>query len=81
MKIIKLEIEGFRSLKSQTWCPGDLNVLIGPERQRQVQPAARPGDVEHSRIREDLGVTCSKKAGWNPSSGTARLTGFACGPR
>jgi predicted ATPase len=30
MKIIKLEIEGFRSLKSQTWCPGDLNVLIGP---------------------------------------------------
>lgn len=30
MKIIKLEIEGFRSLKSQTWSPGDLNVLIGP---------------------------------------------------
>src|ERR1035438_3453735 len=30
MKIIKLEVEGFRSLKSQTWCPGDLNVLIGP---------------------------------------------------
>jgi predicted ATPase len=30
MKIIKLDIEGFRSLKSQTWCPGDLNVLIGP---------------------------------------------------
>ena len=30
MKIIKLEVEGFRSLKSQTWCPGDLNILIGP---------------------------------------------------
>lgn len=30
MKIIKLEIEGFRSLRSQTWCPGDLNVVIGP---------------------------------------------------
>lgn len=30
MKIIKLEVEGFRSLKAQTWCPGDLNVLIGP---------------------------------------------------
>ena len=30
MKIIKLEVEGYRSLKSQTWCPGDLNVLIGP---------------------------------------------------
>jgi predicted ATPase len=30
MKILKLEIEGFRSFKSQTWCPGDLNILIGP---------------------------------------------------
>ena len=30
MKILKLEFEGFRSLKSQTWCPGDLNVLVGP---------------------------------------------------
>ena len=30
MKIIKLEVEGYRSLKSQTWIPGDLNVLIGP---------------------------------------------------
>jgi predicted ATPase len=30
MKIIKLEVEGFRSLRLQTWCPGDLNVLIGP---------------------------------------------------
>ena len=30
MKIVKLEVEGFRSLKSQSWCPGDLNVLIGP---------------------------------------------------
>lgn len=30
MKIHKLEIEGYRSLKSQSWSPGDLNVLIGP---------------------------------------------------
>ena len=30
MKIIALEVEGYRSLKSQTWFPGDLNVLIGP---------------------------------------------------
>lgn len=30
MKIIKISIDGFRSVKSQTWCPGDLNVLIGP---------------------------------------------------
>ena len=30
MKIVRLEIENFRSLKSQTWSPGDLNVVIGP---------------------------------------------------
>ena len=30
MRILKLEVEGFRSLKSQTWCPGNVNVLIGP---------------------------------------------------
>jgi predicted ATPase len=30
MKLIKLEIEGYGSFKSQSWCPGDLNVLIGP---------------------------------------------------
>jgi predicted ATPase len=30
MKIIKLEIDGFRSIRSQTWSPDDLNVLIGP---------------------------------------------------
>ncbi|MDA1050571.1 MAG: AAA family ATPase [Planctomycetota bacterium] len=29
MKILKVEVEGYRSFKSQTWCPGDLNVLIG----------------------------------------------------
>lgn len=30
MKITQLDVEGFRSFKSQTWRPGDLNVLIGP---------------------------------------------------
>jgi predicted ATPase len=30
MKIIKLEVDGFRSLKSLSWLPGDLNVVIGP---------------------------------------------------
>lgn len=30
MEIIKLEVEGFRSLRSESWHPGDLNVLIGP---------------------------------------------------
>lgn len=30
MKILQLEIEGFRSLRNVCWEPGDLNVLIGP---------------------------------------------------
>jgi predicted ATPase len=30
MKIIELEIEGFRSFKHVVWRPGDLNIVIGP---------------------------------------------------
>jgi predicted ATPase len=30
MKITKLHIEGFRSLRNVSWLPGDLNVIIGP---------------------------------------------------
>lgn len=30
MKVLKLVIEGYRSLKKITWEPGDLNILIGP---------------------------------------------------
>ena len=30
MKILRLQIEGFRSLREVCWEPGDLNVLIGP---------------------------------------------------
>ncbi|HQU42418.1 MAG TPA: AAA family ATPase [Pirellulales bacterium] len=30
MKLLKLEVEGYRSLKNVSWEPGDLNVLIGP---------------------------------------------------
>lgn len=30
MKILNLEIEGYRSLKDVSWVPGNLNVLIGP---------------------------------------------------
>lgn len=30
MKILSLHVEGFRSLKSVDWSPGDLNVVIGP---------------------------------------------------
>lgn len=30
MKILELKVEGFRSLRSESWAPGDLNLLIGP---------------------------------------------------
>ena len=30
MKILKMEIKGFRSLKNISFAPGDLNVIIGP---------------------------------------------------
>jgi len=30
MKILNLKVEGFRSLKSVDWSPGDLNIIIGP---------------------------------------------------
>ena len=30
MKIVQLDIEGFRSLKNVSWRPGNLNVIIGP---------------------------------------------------
>lgn len=30
MKLVKLDVEGYRSLKKVSWTPGDLNVLIGP---------------------------------------------------
>jgi predicted ATPase len=30
MKLLELTIEGYRSIRSQVWRPGDLNVIIGP---------------------------------------------------
>lgn len=30
MKITRLDVEGFRSLRNVSWVPGDLNVVIGP---------------------------------------------------
>jgi predicted ATPase len=30
MRILKLDVQGYRSLKEVSWCPGNLNVLIGP---------------------------------------------------
>jgi predicted ATPase len=55
MKIIQLEVEGFRSLKSQTWCPGDLNVLIGPN---------ASGKSNVLRALETLSTAAQGRLGW-----------------
>ena len=70
MKILKLEIEGYRSLKSQTWCPGDLNVLIGPNASGKSN-LLRVLETLSSAAQGKLGGTCSRKVEWSPSYGMA----------
>ena len=36
IRILRLDISGFRSLKEVSWTPGDLNVVIGPETRAQA---------------------------------------------
>lgn len=60
MKIIELQIEGFRSFRSQTWRPGDLNVLIGPNaggksnllKALELLQHAAAGDLDEHILRE-----------------------------
>ncbi len=63
MKILRLEIEGFRSFRSQSWSPGDLNIVIGPNASGKsnllrvlnlLQVAARGGLGRH--IQQDGGM-------------------------
>ena len=78
MKIIKLEVEGFRSLKSQTWSPGDLNVVIGPNasgksnllRMLEMLNAAARGAIRPIR----------SERRWNGAPGVGRRSEsrFAC---
>jgi predicted ATPase len=54
MKIVQLDIQGFRSLKNVSWRPGDLNVVIGPNgsgksnllRMLEMIAAAAQGDLD-----------------------------------
>ena len=59
MLIQELQIEGFRSLKSVTWKPGRLNVLIGPNgggksnllRALEVLRASANGELRDTTIK------------------------------
>ena len=53
MKILNLHVEGFRSLKSVDWAPGDLNVVIGPN---------GSGKSNLLRVLELVDRVCSKGA-------------------
>ncbi len=60
MKILKLEVDGFRSLSPMNWEPGDLNVLIGPNaggksnllRVFELMSAAATGGLNRFVLRE-----------------------------
>ena len=55
VKIVQLDIQGFRSLKNVSWYPGDLNVVIGPNgsgksnllRMLELISAAAQGKLEN----------------------------------
>ena len=65
MKILKLEIEGYRSLKSQTWCPGDLNVLIGPNASGKSN-LLRAFELLNTAARGGLGRYVQQEGGMEP---------------
>ena len=65
MKIIKLEVEGYRSLKSQTWCPGDLNVVIGPNASGKSN-LLRVLEMLNAAARGRLGRYVQREGGMEP---------------
>ena len=60
MKILELDIEGFRSLKNVSWKPGDLNLVIGPNgsgksnllKALEMLSASSKGKLEEQVVRE-----------------------------
>lgn len=64
MKIVQLDIQGFRSLKNVSWRPGDLNLVIGPNgsgksnllRMLELISAAAQGDLDKT-IFNDGGIS------------------------
>ncbi len=64
MKIIKLEVEGFRSFQSQVWCPGDLNVVIGPNASGKSNLIALLEMVTHGARTDKRSFACWRATAW-----------------
>ncbi len=70
MKILSLDIEGFRSLKRvDEWRPGDLNVLIGPNASGKSN-LLRALDLLAVSARGGLAKLVQTNGVWNPWCGT-----------
>jgi predicted ATPase len=65
MKVLKLEIEGYRSFKAQTWCPGDLNVVIGPNASGKSN-LLRVLEMLSEAARGQLGSYVQREGGMEP---------------
>lgn len=65
MKIIKLEVEGFRSLRSESWAPGDLNILIGPNASGKSN-VLRAMEMLSVAARGGLGKLVQQEGGMEP---------------
>ena len=65
MKILNLHVEGFRSLKSVDWSPGDLNVVIGPNGSGKSN-LLRVLELLSASARKDLAESIQSAGGIRP---------------
>jgi predicted ATPase len=65
MKMHSLTVEGFRSLKSQTWYPGHLNVIIGPNASGKSN-LLRVLDMLNASAQRRLGAYIQQEGGLSP---------------
>jgi predicted ATPase len=65
MKITKMKIEGFRSFKSQSWSPGDLNVVIGPNASGKTN-LLRALEIFGNAAKGGLGKYVQQEGGMEP---------------
>jgi predicted ATPase len=65
MRIIELDVEGYRSLCSQSWCPGHLNLLIGPNASGKSN-LLRVLELLMAAARGELGRYIQQEGGMEP---------------
>jgi predicted ATPase len=65
VKILNLRVEGFRSLKSVDWSPGDLNVVIGPNGSGKSN-LLRVLELVSASARKELAVSIQSSGGIRP---------------